>query len=695
MNRIRLYGLFVSLMSILLLSGINAYASQVRLRARITPPCTSTGSANSKFADIFAEGNIAVQGSYGCRGAFIYDISNPDAPVLASWYNPGNNRQFLEAVILNGRGYFGSGNSGGVHVVDLTNPYNPVLLGVVSSTNGNAYNSIHEMVVFEQNGATILIENLNSLSPPARLKVINVTNPAAAVFIRDLNATEPEWIHAMVVQDNRLYTSGWGCSWCTPALRGLTEIYDISNITTQTPALLGAVSDPSPTAGNNMHSAWPSEDGNYLYSARETNDGDADVRVYNITNPASPILVNSLTMQNLGLNAVSPHNPVVEGNYLYVSWYQAGIQIFDISNPANPVRVGQYDTFQPAYAPPAEGKAQLSSEPWDMVCGSEYRQSALPTNYEGAWAVHPFVGQDKVLAGDMATGLWVLDASELADPNRNLVSDFDGDGRTDISVLTPLTGDWSYQLSSTGRDVQLHWGEPGDVPVTGDYDGDGASDIAMWRPSNAYWYAKLSSGSEFSIPWGLSTDIPVPADYDADGRTDLAVWRKSNGVWYILQSTLGFRAVQWGATGDKPIPGDYEGDGKPDMAVWRPSNGVWYILQSSSSIPMFRQFGVTDDRPLFADFDGNNRSDLAVFRPSNGNWYYMDPITMAFRAMNFGLSDDIPIPADYDGDGLADIAVYRPSSNYWYRLDSSSGTFRAEAYGQAGDVPSPASVQPQ
>ena len=50
-------------------------------------------------------------------------------------------------------------------------------------------------------------------------------------------------------------------------------------------------------------------------------------------------------MDDFGINAVTPHNPVVMGNKLYVAWYQAGIQVFDITNPANPKRIGQYDTY--------------------------------------------------------------------------------------------------------------------------------------------------------------------------------------------------------------------------------------------------------------------------------------------------------------------------------------------------------------
>ena len=142
-----------------LFSG-DAAAQKVRLRSQITPNCGST--SNLKFADIYADGNIAVQGSFNCRGVFIYDISNPDAPVLASWYNPGANQQFLEAIVIGNRGYFGSGSPStgvGVHIVDLTNPYSPVFLGTVDSTNGNGFRGIHEMMVYRQNDQDFLIDN--------------------------------------------------------------------------------------------------------------------------------------------------------------------------------------------------------------------------------------------------------------------------------------------------------------------------------------------------------------------------------------------------------------------------------------------------------------------------------------------------------------------------------------------------------
>jgi hypothetical protein len=684
-----LTGLLLSILGL----TVGVPAQKVRLRSQSTPACTSSQGANLKFSDIYADGNIAVMGTYGCKGAFIYDISNPDAPVLANWYNPGNNQQFLEAVVIGNRGYFGSGNGGGVHIVDLTNPSSPLLLGTVTSANGNGHNSIHEMVVFSQNGATYLIENLNSFSSKI-LKVINVTNPAAPVFVRDINPTEISWVHAMHIRGDRMFTSGWGNS----TTRGRTEIYNIANLGTQAPSLLGFIEDPTGvTAGNSMHSSWSSEDGNYLYSCRETSNGSGDVRVYNVSNPAAPTIVNSLTMNGLNLNAVTPHNPVVMGNKLYVSWYQAGVQVFDITTPSQPKRIGQYDTYQTQFAPEEAAKGALTAEPWDLVCASPSLQNALPTTYDGNWAVYPFLGENKVLAGDLANGLLVLDVSKATAPFKNFVSDFDADGKTDFSVYTPASGTWKIEQSSDNAYSETNFGIAEDLPVTGDYDGDVKSDLAIFRPSTGTWWIRQSTNPSVfaAVNFGLNGDVPVEADYDADGKTDIAVYRPSTGIWYIQQSTLGLRISRWGLSGDIAFAGDYEGDGKADLAIYRPSNGVWYILQSSSSLALIVQWGISTDKPVSADFDGDGKSDLAVYRPTEGNWYILNSSSGAVTILHFGLDGDLPIPADFDGDNKADITVFRPSDNVWYRLNSSNGAFSARVYGQTGDIPSPAASQPQ
>ena len=678
------------------------HAQRVRLRSQIAAPCEIESpftSPRERFGEIAADGNVAVHGGYGCWGAFIYDISNPDAPVLASRYQvPRGNtdtvyEHFHELQVIGNRGYFGSIFQNGVHIVDLTDPYHPVLLGVVDPGHGNGFTAVHEMIV----SGNYLIENRQSSSNRIT-KIINVSNPANPVFVAEVTGhPDGGMVHAMHVRGNRMYISGWGAIF-NP---GRTEIYDITNVESNPPTLLGTIIDSVGTDYHNndwTHSSWTTEDGNYLYSCRERFPNPplwegGDVRVYDVRNPAEPILVNRLTTIGLGLNAWTPHNPIVKGNQLYISWYHAGMQLFDITDPTNPRRIGQYDTYQPALAPTTDELREiLASDPRDVICKpGSYRSSNINT-IAGAWTAIPLAA-DKVVIGDLDNGMSIVDVSRVNAPAKNQVSDFDGDGRTDLSVYSPATGTWSIERSSDSSFAGVQFGLPDDKMVTGDYDGDGKSDVAVFRPLTGVWYILHASGSVVQKQFGQNGDVPVPGDYDSDGRTDIAVWRPSNGVWYIDRSILGLRIVQWGVAGDKAFTGDYEGDGMADLAIYR--GGVWYILQSSSSLPLITQFGLTGDRPVVGNFDTDDKTDIAVFRPSDGNWYLLRSSDDSFLAMHFGSEGDIPIPADYDGDGKSDISVFRPGDRVWYRLNSTNGAFVARVFGATGDSPSPASAQPQ
>lgn len=266
--------------------------------------------------------------------------------------------------------------------------------------------------------------------------------------------------------------------------------------------------------------------------------------------------------------------------------------------------------------------------------------------------------------------------------------DFDGDGRSDVSVFRPSDNFWYIARSQLGYTTQA-FGAAGDVIAPADYDGDGKTEVAVFRPSNGTWYwYNLTTQALTTFQWGQSGDIPVPADYDGDGKADFTVFRPSDNKWYRVSSIdSSVSTTQFGESGDKPVVGDFDGDGKTDISVWRPSSGTWYMLRSTG-LYTFQTWGITGDKPVPADYDGDGKTDLAVFRPSNNTWYRINSSDGAQSATAWGLSGDVPAPADYDGDSRTDLAVFRPSNGTWYIINSLSGISNQQ-FGLSGDVPTP------
>ncbi|CAN5131993.1 MAG: hypothetical protein H0W36_04265 [Gemmatimonadetes bacterium] len=139
------------------------------------------------------------------------------------------------------------------------------------------------------------------------------------------------------------------------------------------------------------HSSWLSRDGRYLYVTDEI--VNAPIRIYDVSNPATPVLVGSYQPR---VGTVPHHFIVRDDRFAYLSHYKHGVEVLDVSDPLRPRLVGFYDTFPGA-------QADVVSPAGALALAHDDSQ----TLYDGVWGVH-WTADGRVVASDMHSGLYVL-----------------------------------------------------------------------------------------------------------------------------------------------------------------------------------------------------------------------------------------------------------------------------------------------
>lgn len=408
------------------------------------------------------------------------------------------------------------------------------------------------------------------------------------------------------------------------------------------------------------------------------------------------IVSPAFTVNSAASTVTFRHNYNVEagfdGGVLEISINGGGFQ--DILSAGGSFQTGGYSgTINPATASPIAGR-----QVWTGSSGGFTTTTAqLPTSANGQ-----SVRLKWRFGTDNSVGFvgWFVDSiviratsnCSFAPGNVRSRADYDGDGKTDLSIFRPSEGNW-YVAKSLGGVTVITWGVSTDTPTPGDFDGDGRADFAIFRPtagSSPDFYIIQSNGFVFNtVSWGDPGDKPVVGDYDGDGKDDVAVFRPSDNTWYTVKSSGGLDVTAFGQAGDVPVPGKFDADSKTDRAVYR--SGQW-IVSNSSGGTMTANWGEPGDILVPADYDGDNRDDVAVWRPSTGFWYIRRSTNFNLDVFSWGQTGDVPVPGDYDGDGRDDPAVYR--NGVWYEVRSTQGLAQG-SWGVVGDVPIPRMYLPQ
>jgi len=380
--------------------------------------------------------------------------------------------------------------------------------------------------------------------------------------------------------------------------------------------------------------------------------------------------------------------------------------------------------WQEATARPADAALTAGTYRTTAAGGAGQTSPAPSTNLDAAFAgvTNPNGTWFLVITDGCAADTGAVSATSLTinsggPINTQHVTDFNGDGKTDFSVVRNEGGTivwYNYDGVSTppaGITYAYFGAAATDFLVPEDYDGDNKTDVAIWRPgtggAGGFYILQSSNNTVRFDSLGVDNDDPaIVGDYDGDGKADPTVYScppfggADGQCFYHYKGSLNnptgaITSIPWGfgVDGDFfPLLGDFNGDGKTDFCIQRsnPANlsqGQFILLLNSIGTVEYIDWGFNTDFLIPGDYDGDGKSDICVRRTVGGfRNHYVLLRTGAGFFQQWGITGDTSAPGDYDGDGKTDIAVWRGSATAgqtaFYVSNSGDNSVRAFQWGQ-------------
>ena len=325
---------------------------------------------------------------YAYVGTFMYDwmkvwdVTDPSAPVLTDSVQLDARR--INDVKIHGSNRIGiltregaSDRQNGIVVLDLADPAHPTIISEYKRTvPGGVHN------VWVEGDLVYAVHNGTS-----DIHIIDISDPAAPDEVGRWGMPESDHksLHDVIVQDGYAYLSYWDDGAVMLDVGAGTH-----GGTPTEPAFVSRFKYPV----GNTHTAWRA--GRYLFVGDEIfpDDWDADapieargyIHVLDMTDMDNPVEVARYEVPEAGA-----HNIWVEGDRLYVGYYQAGLRVVDISGELR----GDLYRQGREIAILKTTDAESTVPNWGMTWGAQIHKGHIFTSdlNSGLWVVKLVEGQ--------------------------------------------------------------------------------------------------------------------------------------------------------------------------------------------------------------------------------------------------------------------------------------------------------------
>lgn len=319
---------------------------------------------------------------YGIVGAadsiLIFDVTDP-LNIVKVGAEPGDGACIWRDMKTYGQYLYAGTECGeGLLVFDLsTLPVSFSRINQITSDFTGSHN-----IYIEVDSARLYVVGANGTSGANEgIIIYDLSSPVNPVMIKKISLdtlpgeipSDNYYIHDIYVKHDTAYCSHGYLGY---AIWDLSDVNNISRISNILPL-------ESADIRSYVHSSWNAFNDSIAYVATEIGNR----RMY-IVDQGDPTNISLDTtwkaplLQCAGPTNNVPHNPYVAADgFLYISYYQDGVNMLDISDPRKPIRIGMYDLDQ------------------------------TNTTYSGTtsnWGVYPFLPSGTIIATDTRFGFFAL-----------------------------------------------------------------------------------------------------------------------------------------------------------------------------------------------------------------------------------------------------------------------------------------------